>query len=63
MQVEGHRGQQCLAATGGRVRNAYATCPLPGDSPGKPGLIPHGTLPRHRGGVKGLPVGDGHACH
>ena len=26
---------------GGRVRNAWLTCPPVGDNPGKPGLIPH----------------------
>jgi hypothetical protein len=31
-------------ATGERVRNAYATYPLLRDSPGKLGLILHGTV-------------------
>ena len=29
-----------MPATGGRVRNAYATCLKQGDKPGKLGLIP-----------------------
>ena len=39
-----------LAATGARVRNAYSTCPCPGDSLAKariiPGLatVPHGIV-------------------
>ena len=36
---------------GGRVSNTWRTCPLAGDNPGKPGLIPH-TL-AHREGVQG----------
>ena len=47
--------------TGGRVRNAYATYPLQGDSPGKLGLIPHSTIERHLEMVKDLLVMDGHA--
>ena len=43
------------------MRNAYATYPLPGDSPGKPGLIPHGIAPSHGGAIKDLLVEDGHA--
>ena len=27
--------------SGARVSNAYAICPWEGDSPGKPGVIPH----------------------
>ena len=40
MQVEGQHGISVLVATGGRVRNAYATCLMQGDSPWKRGLIP-----------------------
>lgn len=47
--------------SGARVRNTYATYLLQGDSPGKPGLIPHGTNDRHRDLVKDLSVKDGHA--
>ena len=50
-----------LVATGARVRNAYATYPLLGDSPGKPGLIPHNTILLHGSIVKASAVKDGHA--
>ena len=50
-----------LMATGARVRNTYATWPLLGDSPGKPGLIPHNTMESHGFIVKDLSVVDGHA--
>jgi hypothetical protein len=30
-----------LMTTGARVRNAYGTCPLLGNSPEKSGLMPH----------------------
>ena len=42
MQVEGQRGE-CLhspPATGARVSNTYATCPLQGDNLPKGRLIP-----------------------
>ncbi len=61
MQVEGQHEYLYLVATGARVRNAYATYPLPGDSPGKPGLILHKTILRHFNMVKDLLVVDGHA--
>jgi len=32
----------CTLETGARVRNAYATYLLQGNSPGKLGLMPHG---------------------
>ena len=35
------RCSNTLAATGGRVRNAWATCPSQGDNPWKRGLKPH----------------------
>jgi hypothetical protein len=41
-----------IVESGARVRNAYATCLIEGDSPGKPGLIPHGIVSRHRGMIK-----------
>jgi hypothetical protein len=47
--------------SGARVRNAYATYLLPGDSPGKPGLIPYGILILHGISIKDLSVRDGHA--
>jgi len=45
------------------VRNAYTTYLLQGNSPEKFGLMPHGTLDRHRSGVKDLSVKDGYASH
>ena len=30
-----------VKSTGARVSNAWIICPKVGDSPGKPGLIPH----------------------
>jgi len=48
-------------ATGARVRNAYATYPSQGDSPGKLGLIPHGIIDWHHEIIKDLSVMDGHA--
>ena len=47
--------------SGARVRNAYATYLLQGDSPGKPGLIPHGITESHGLVIKDLSVKDGHA--
>ena len=61
MQVEGQHHRLRWMATGARVRNAYATYPLQGDSPEKFGLIPHGTLRWHHLKVKDLLVKDGHA--
>ena len=49
--------------SGERVRNAYATYPLPGDSPEKFGLIPHVIIGRHLRIIKDLLVEDGHAWH
>lgn len=42
MQVEGHREGSLLSlpATGARVSNTYATCPLQGDNLPKGRLIP-----------------------
>ena len=42
--------------SGARVRNAYATYPIQGDSPEKFGLIPHGTIRWHLKIVKDLLV-------
>ena len=50
-----------LVATGARVRNAYATYLLLGDSPGKLGLIPHSIIDWHHEIIKDLLVMDGHA--
>ena len=52
-----------LVATGARVRNAYGTCPCQGNSPGKLGLMPHGTAISHDIAVKDLSDRDGHAYH
>ncbi len=61
MQVEGQHESSDLMATGGRVRNAYATCPVQGDSPKKFGLIPHIPTVSHVTIGKDLLVQDGHA--
>ena len=45
MQVERYRPSGL--ESGARVRNAYATCLMQGDSPGKPGLIPHRSVVSH----------------
>ena len=67
MQVEGQRGGSLLplAATGARVRNAYPTCPCPGDSLAKARIIPgvatvsHGIVaigpPDNRGSERKVP--------
>ncbi len=60
MQVE----RDSVASTdesGARVSNAYATCPLQGNSPEKFGLMPHGTIISHDILVKVPTVEDGHA--
>ena len=49
-----------LVATGARVRNAYATYPVLGDSPEKFGLRPHGIIGSHGLIIKGY--GTGWAC-
>jgi hypothetical protein len=45
MQVE--RYPDLSGESGARVRNAYAICLMQGDSPGKPGLIPHRSVVPH----------------
>ena len=45
-----------LAATGARVRNAYPTCRVLGDSPLKGGLIPDVVIGRHLLMIKDLSV-------
>ena len=49
MQVEGQHGRSLLRlmATGARVRNAYRTCPIHGDSLAKVRLIPDAKLRSH----------------
>ena len=41
------RGREAIPETGGRVRNAYATYLIQGDSPWKRGLILHRSLDLH----------------
>ena len=53
MQVE--RAHPSGWVRGGRVRNAWATCPRVGGNPGKPGLIPHSLARRWAG--RGKPSG------
>jgi hypothetical protein len=50
-----------MLTSGARVRNAYVTYPLQGDSPGKLGLIPHSIIRWHLKMIKDLLVMDGHA--
>ena len=52
-----------LMTSGARVRNAYATCPRPGQNAEKLALISHADAGRHRPASKDSLVGDGHACH
>ena len=61
MQVEGEVFSD--TETGARVRNAYATYLLQGDSPKKFGLIPHNIIERHRLIIKAEAVEDGHASY
>ena len=61
MQVEGYSFSEL--ETGARVRNAYATYLLQGDSPEKFGLIPHGIVIWHQDTIKVPTVKDGHASH
>ena len=42
-----------LTNSGGRVSNAWATCPVQRDNTVKMVLIPHDTITRHREVVKG----------
>ena len=65
MQVEGQRGCSLLylPATGARVSNTYATCPLQGDKQKKFCLIPRNMRLRHLGFIKDLSAMDGHAAH
>ena len=47
--------------SGARVRNAYATYLLLGDSPSKDGLIPHKITRGHPRVIKAEAIKDGHA--
>ena len=60
MQVEGQReiSLLILPATGARVRNAYRTCPLLGDSLAKVRLIPDVVTLPHDDVTKDLSVTD-----
>ena len=53
------RCSNTLAATGARVRNAYATCPGQGDKSGKLDLIPHMPTRPHGLAGKGYRSGMG----
>ena len=59
MQVE--RDSPSGDESGARVRNAYATCLVQGDSPWKRGLIPHRIVEPHGLTIKTPVVQDGHA--
>jgi hypothetical protein len=59
MQVE--RDSPSGDESGARVRNAYATCLVQGDSPWKRGLIPHRIVESHGLTIKTTVVQDGHA--
>ena len=48
-----------LLISGGRVSNAWATCPFVGDNDGKLSLIPHNQVVRHRTACKDLLQKDG----
>ena len=61
MQVEGQHFFSEKMATGARVRNAYETYLIQGDSPKKFGLILHNTMIWHLFIVKAPAVKDGHA--
>ena len=58
MQVEGQRVESLLSmpATGARVRNAYQTCLILGDSLAKVRLIPDVIGSSHGGLIKDLSV-------
>ena len=59
MQVE--RDSPSGDESGARVRNAYATCLVQGDSPWKRGLISHSIVESHGLTIKVPTVQDGHA--
>ncbi len=52
-----------MPETGARVRNAYATYLLQGNSPEKFGLMPHGIYEWHHLYIKVTMAKDGHASH
>ncbi|GEM_PF-1001115 len=57
------RGSLAIDETGARVRNAYATYLLQGNSPEKFGLMPHGIIEWHHLIIKVPTVKDGHASY
>ncbi len=57
------RGRVAIPETGARVRNAYATYLLQGNSPEKFGLMPHGIYESHGLYIKVPTVKDGHASY
>ena len=57
------RGRVAILETGARVRNAYATYLLQGNSPEKFGLMPHGVFEWHHLITKVPTVKDGHASY
>ena len=57
------RGRVAISETGARVRNAYAIYLVQGNSPGKPGLMPHGATTIPVVAVKDSSVQDEHASH
>ena len=63
MQVEGQREESLLSlpATGARVRNAYRTWPIHGDSLLKGRLIPGGPIVSHEAMGEDSSVWDGGA--
>ena len=61
MQVE--RDSPSGDESGARVRNAYATYLLLGDSPEKSGLIPHSIIESPGLVIKVSAVKDGHASY
>ena len=63
MQVEGQHDESLLLlmATGARVRNAYPTFPLPGNSPLKDGLMPYVVRRWHQICTKDF-IGMGWGC-
>ena len=57
----GDFGQSEAYESGGRVSNAWATCPIQRDSLGKPGLKPHNAESSHGLSAKDSSVWDGPA--
>src|SRR5215210_3667876 len=60
MQVA--RAMASAMVSGGRVRNAWPTCLVVGDNPGKPGLLPHKLAGRVGSARKALRGAIGGGC-